>query len=119
MPHKNPEARARYQQTWRRHNQQRLNEQARTRYAREKTEQQKKSRLRRERNRRHALHNLGGKCCWCGETDPAFLEIDHIRAGTGETGVATERRAARGLTSGLQLLCANHHRFKTTVERIK
>lgn len=55
--------------------------------------------------KRAAYELFGGRCAWCGATDP--LECDHIVPASlgGEPSV-----------ENAQLLCANCHRWKTAVE---
>ena len=75
-------------------------------------------------NRRHhelkaaAFHMLGDMCACCGETHPAFLQIDHINndgaehrkslgISRGNTVMPLYREVRDGKIDGLQLLCAN------------
>lgn len=59
---------------------------------------------------------LGGKCVVCGETNEDFLEFDHIKPLRGKRrgNILMEVKNNPEL---FQLLCANHHRRKTSNER--
>jgi hypothetical protein len=62
------------------------------------------------------IEAYGGKCSCCGESEPAFLTIDHIdgngadkrRAGEGSGGALYSSLKRRGFPKeGYQLLCFN------------
>jgi len=67
----------------------------------------------REQKRDQVIAHLGGGCACCGETEPLFLQIDHV-AGNGG---AHRRQIGKtdmwdwmiraGFPEGFQLLCAN------------
>lgn len=74
----------------------------------------------RKRDKDEVFENYGGYvCACCGETEPLFLEIDHInndgaedreRMGLGSDFYSRVRRL--GFPSGLQVLCTNCNRGK-------
>lgn len=74
----------------------------------------------RQRTRKECLAHYGGKCACCGETESAFLGIDHINGGGGKHrkslghwGVnfyAWLRR--EGWPDGYQVLCHNCNQAK-------
>lgn len=67
------------------------------------------------------IEAYGGHCVCCGETEPKFLELDHIDGGGGdhrrEIGAGAEalyRWCVRnGFPATLQILCANCHNAKS------
>jgi hypothetical protein len=68
-----------------------------------------------------ALVSLGGKCAVCGFSDGRCLIVDHVEGGGTAERQITDRvgfyqRIAAGQTDGLQLLCLNHERIKTSGE---
>lgn len=77
----------------------------------------------RERRRIRVLEKMGGKCATCGINDTMVLQIDHITPlNTGKARLTLTQlfpkilRDEYDMTS-LQLLCANCHMRKTTLER--
>lgn len=71
-----------------------------------------------------AFELLGGNCVRCGQTDREVLEIDHEHCENRTnrlTGSGLKEAIVRGQVAlkGLQLLCANCHRKKTTEDRKK
>ena len=78
-----------------------------------KSEKEKRLRLK-------AIYVLGGACKCCGETEPEFLQFDHIHStgslarGLGQSTKKLMRKIAAGeLSHAVQLLCANCHFSKT------
>ena len=66
--------------------------------------------------RTEALAAYGGRCACCGESEPTFLEIDHMRndgathrraIGRGSKATYQWLKAKGWPTEGYQLLCAN------------
>ena len=53
-----------------------------------------------------------GRNDWCGGRTVALLDLDHID-GRGTKGGASRVEEARKHPERFQLLCANHHRWKT------
>lgn len=56
------------------------------------------------------LAAMGARCNCCGETEPAFLTLDHVDGredGDRETGAKAWLRAARRHWRGYQILCWN------------
>lgn len=79
-----------------------------------------RDRRRRAEQRAQAILILGGRCAWCGLSNPMCLEIDHIRPVNRRTNGVEQHRSDRlvasvvsGNTEGLQLLCSNCHTIKT------
>ena len=58
-----------------------------------------------KRRRAHILA-LGGKCVCCGESNMAFLQIDHIND-DGATDRRSGHRRSYSYASPVQVLCAN------------
>lgn len=65
------------------------------------------------------LSLLGGRCVCCGETEPVFLQIDHVNGGgraerkTHNNNIRTFDRRVRSDPQDFQLLCGNCHSAKT------
>ena len=58
--------------------------------------------------RAQVLKGYGARCVCCGETEPFFLNLDHVEGGHREDNVTTYRRAIReGFPSTLRILCYN------------
>lgn len=74
------------------------------------------------RRRQEALDAYGGKCACCGETEPAFLAIDHVNGdgkahratlpSVGRGGVIYRWLKAQGWPEGFQVLCHNCNHAK-------
>lgn len=68
---------------------------------------------RRERSRQEVYEHYGKTCACCGESEPKFLQIDHINGGgkahrktlSGRT--LAEWLVSSGFPGGFQILCAN------------
>ena len=64
--------------------------------------------------KKEVFDHYGRKCAWCGETNPAFLTIDHInndgnreRLQYGSGGVFYLHVVRAGFPTNLQVLCFN------------
>lgn len=68
------------------------------------------------RLRKQILEGYGGKCNCCGESEPTFLEIDHVHGGGSKhyreenAGTAYRRIVKEGFPDRFQLLCCNCNR---------
>lgn len=75
-------------------------------------------RRRGERERQRVLDAYGGRCACCGETERAFLCVDHVRNNGAQErrenpNLSSARMAIRsGFSSDYQLLCANCNQAK-------
>ena len=75
----------------------------------------KRSKEQWKNNRLIIINHYGGKCNCCGESNPAFLEIDHIHGGGGQHrkiigGHITSWVIQNNFPDTLRLLCANCNR---------
>jgi len=68
----------------------------------------------RAKAKKEVFDHYGRKCAWCGETNPAFLTIDHInndgnreRLQYGSGGVFYLHVVRAGFPTNLQVLCFN------------
>lgn len=76
------------------------------------------------RRKMEVINHYGGKCACCGESEPAFLQIDHIdddgathRASlphSGAAGVIYRWLKQNGWPEGFQVLCANCNMAKSS-----
>lgn len=66
--------------------------------------------------RKKILEGYGGRCMCCGESEPTFLEIDHVHGGGSEhyrhenAGTSYRRIIKEGFPDRFQLLCCNCNR---------
>lgn len=65
-----------------------------------------------QRRRAEVLARYGGACACCGETQPAFLAIDHINGGGRQHRLTVSRNfyawlRAEGFPEGFRVLCHN------------
>lgn len=94
----------------------RLRAEARERQANRRDRAQELSAVAYAETRGVAIANLGGRCAVCGTAER--LELDHIEPVRGPRRQKAEwRRAARGDTENLQLLCHDDHLAKTRGEK--
>jgi hypothetical protein len=70
------------------------------------------------------VHNhIGHTCRWCGETNPLFLQLDHIRCDGRQhrkemkTNTIYQWFITNHYPTGLQVLCANCHFAKSQFEK--
>lgn len=76
-------------------------------------EEREKGRLKRARQRAELLAAYGGKCSCCGESEPAFLNIDHIYGGGSKERSEKKNTLTRQVRmegyprDKYRLLCAN------------
>ena len=76
-------------------------------------QQREAAKTKREGERRTVLMHYGGTCACCGESEPLFLQIDHINGDGGkhrrEIGKTDMIKwlIAKDFPDGFQLLCAN------------
>lgn len=73
------------------------------------------------RGRQEIFDFLGGACVCCGETESAFLQVDHVNGGGGKerkikNSLAALRVRVRTAPADFQLLCANCHAAKLTLD---
>lgn len=73
----------------------------------------------RQRDRANVIEAYGGKCVCCGESEEAFLEIDHVDGGGNahRREFASTRQIytwlrANGYPDGFQILCSNCNKAK-------
>ena len=67
-------------------------------YERHREKMMQQSKARRDKYRAEMIEAYGGKCVCCGETEPAFLTVDHIHNDGSE-----HRKRKRGAGSGFSL----------------
>jgi len=70
-----------YQREWKKKNPERTSAHGKTYYRRTKTEFLRRQAERNKRRRAKMIEKLGGVCACCGETEPMFLCLDHIKGG--------------------------------------
>jgi hypothetical protein len=91
------------------------NAKSRAKYGRRREHQRERSRLKWQRLKLLVLNHYGCRCACCGETEPAFLALDHIdgggnahrkevRAGSGNFYNWVKKQ---GFPASLQVLCHN------------
>lgn len=106
---------------WAREHRDQLNEYNRTRDVKESTKDKirKGARERRRVVQQEAIAAYGGFCACCGETEPRFLQIDHLN----NDGAAHRKEIKiqlaswlkqQGYPDGFQVLCANCNFAKHT-----
>ena len=73
--------RACYQRAYKKAHPERMLELSRAYYRRNKSAYLERIKLARKKRREQMIQTLGGKCACCGETEPLFLCLDHIKGG--------------------------------------
>lgn len=72
-----------------------------------------------KRIRLEVLEHYGGKCAWCGESNPMYLCIDHVDGGGNEHRKKISAQALprwlklSDYPEGFQVLCWNHNYAKS------
>ena len=70
-----------YAKKYKRTNRQRINEVARAAYKKDPLKVMARLKKRFQQRKLEAMMKMGGRCLCCGETNPIFLCLDHIKGG--------------------------------------
>jgi hypothetical protein len=118
MPHKDPQKRKEYQRQYYLKNRERKIAQVCANQKKNRAKRNEYQRKYHQRIRLEVIRHYGGKCACCGETEEAFLQMDHIDGNGNEHRRQIEKEKGgrvpmtywlrqNGFPGGFQVLCAN------------